>query len=905
MTITLQRLATTGETSYIAKHNANIETTEAAINALQGTVEAVQQSAASPINAINVGRAMFGPLTVALVGETSFATSTAGTVLTLQPGFFWNAGSAQMAYKSTTTAISFNGLAAATYYIRMGADGIPFRDTSSASAMFSVVWTGTTFGTIAKLAVYAVGYQDLLNLLSSDYSGLTYETPDKRLEATEKAFSAVLSKAITTADVTLTTAEAMESGVLRLTGALTAARSLIVPAKSKVYFIDNDTTGAFAVTVKTAAGTGVALATGENAVLYCNGTNVVSVFAGGAGGGGGASTFTTLTDAPASYSGQANKLVKVKADESGLEFSSSIAPSVFTGLTDAPASYAGMGGKVAVVKDDETGLEFGDAVSSFPALTDTPNSYAGMALRVVSVKADETGLEFSASATPASLLGLTDTPDSYASMALKLLRVNAAGTGIEFADGVGLGANDFTELADTPDTFAGAALKIVRVNAAANALEFAPLDTTTLLGLTDTPNSYAGSAYRVLTVKGDESGIEFSTAATPTSFIGLTDAPTSYTGQGGKTVKVKADASGLEFVTEGTAEQGTYRGTWGVVYENIVAEFGAGVPEHLSTATEAGWTLDTSASDTDVSPALTTSLRSAPIADAERTTFYFTVNADATHNQLILRHNVSSAFWDVLEVYVDGSLVGTSNGVSGSTAYSQTSYTLSAGPHTIGLRYQKDFTTTAGVDAVRLSRITYPIITSEPYAYGDVVDHSGNRYMCLVPGTVQAPTVTTDWQKLTYASGATAFTGLSDVPASYSGHALKGVRVNAAGTGLEFYDEPVVIGGAWNGTITANTVLLRFTAPYAMNFLAAIAGSSGMAKTGATAQTDFTVKKIAASTLTETTVGTMRFAAAANAPTFIAASAFSLAAGDVLEVIAPATADTTLANISFSLLGTR
>jgi len=36
-------------------------------------------------------------------------------------------------------------------------------------------------------------------------------------------------------------------------------------------------------------------------------------------------------------------------------------------------------------------------------------------------------------------------------------------------------------------------------------------------------------------------------------------------------------------------------------------------------------------------------------------------------------------------------------------------------------------------------------------------------------------------------SGATAFTGLSDVPASYSGAALKAVRVNASATGLEFY----------------------------------------------------------------------------------------------------------------------
>lgn len=40
----------------------------------------------------------------------------------------------------------------------------------------------------------------------------------------------------------------------------------------------------------------------------------------GGGGSGGASTFTGLSDTPADYSGQANKVVSVKADETGLEF---------------------------------------------------------------------------------------------------------------------------------------------------------------------------------------------------------------------------------------------------------------------------------------------------------------------------------------------------------------------------------------------------------------------------------------------------------------------------------------------------------------------------------------------------------------------------------------------------------
>jgi hypothetical protein len=780
MTITLQRLATTGETAYIPKHNANIETLEAAINVMSGTVDTLGSAAASPTNLFNIGKAMFGPIAVALVGETSFASSTSGTNLTLQPGFFWSASAAQMAYKSTTTVIPFSGAAAGTYYIRMGIDGIPYRDTSSAAALYSVVWSGTAFTSVNKLATYAPGYQDLLDLLSSGYSGLTYASPDKRIEATEKAFSALLSKAITTADVTLTTAEAMEQGVIRLTGTPTAARNLIVPAKAKVYFIDNDTAGAFAVTVKTASGTGVALASGTNGALFCDGVNVVSI-ASGTGGGGGASAFTGLSDVPASYSGQANKVVKVKADETGLEYSSAAAPTVFTGLTDAPASYTGQAGKVPVVNLTETGLEFGSPVSSYLALSDTPNAYTGQAFRLVSVKGDESGLEFSAAAAPSTLLALTDTPDSYASQALKVLRVNAAGTAVEFA--IGSGPANFLELPDTPDAYSSQALKFLRVNAAMTGLEFAPLSTTTLLALTDTPDSYAGSAFKVVTVKGDETGIEFSAGATPTSFIGLTDAPTTYTGQGSKTVKVKSDASGLEFVTV-----------------------------------------------------------AAPVTA-------FTGLSDAPVNY--------------------------------TGAASKTVKVNSAG--------------------TALEFVTVPAGIT---AFTSLSDVPAN-YTGAALKKVRVNSAGTALEFVTDTSGATTFVALTDVPASFSGQALKKLRVNAAANALEFYDEPAVIGVAWNGVPAANQVLGMFVAPFAISFAAAMAGSSGIALIAATAQTDITVNKIAASGHAVTAVGTVRFAAAGAAPTFIAASAFSLAVGDALQFKAPGTADATLADFSFSIAGVR
>ena len=60
------------------------------------------------------------------------------------------------------------------------------------------------------------------------------------------------------------------------TGALTGNRQVIVPATVQQYWAGNNTTGAYTLTVKTAAGTGVAIAQGERAILFCDGTDVLN-----------------------------------------------------------------------------------------------------------------------------------------------------------------------------------------------------------------------------------------------------------------------------------------------------------------------------------------------------------------------------------------------------------------------------------------------------------------------------------------------------------------------------------------------------------------------------------------------------------------------------------------------------
>jgi len=59
------------------------------------------------------------------------------------------------------------------------------------------------------------------------------------------------------------------------TGLLTGNRNIIVPATVQQYWVTNATTGAYTFTVKTSAGTGVTLTSGQRAIYYCNGTDVV------------------------------------------------------------------------------------------------------------------------------------------------------------------------------------------------------------------------------------------------------------------------------------------------------------------------------------------------------------------------------------------------------------------------------------------------------------------------------------------------------------------------------------------------------------------------------------------------------------------------------------------------------
>ena len=97
----------------------------------------------------------------------------------------------------------------------------------------------------------------------------------------EQAISGYVAQVITDGADTVITIPSGSTGVARnmtleLTGALSAARNLIVPSNRKLYFIYNNTTGGYAVTVKVSGQTGVSVPNGAKVLLVSNGTDVVN-----------------------------------------------------------------------------------------------------------------------------------------------------------------------------------------------------------------------------------------------------------------------------------------------------------------------------------------------------------------------------------------------------------------------------------------------------------------------------------------------------------------------------------------------------------------------------------------------------------------------------------------------------
>jgi hypothetical protein len=170
---------------------------------------------------------------------------------------------------------------------------------------------------------------------------------------------------INSADVTLTAAQA-RCRFITLTGTLTGDRNLIVPNRGE-WVVINNTAGAYAVTVKTASGTGETVAQSSNKQFYADGTNVVATTIGSAGS---TNSFTTIA-----VSGQSDVVADSSSDTLTLVAGSGVTLTTNAGADSitiaASGSSSGITLGTPVASTSGTSVEFTSLPSGIKAITMT------------------------------------------------------------------------------------------------------------------------------------------------------------------------------------------------------------------------------------------------------------------------------------------------------------------------------------------------------------------------------------------------------------------------------------------------------------------------------------------------------------------------------------------------------
>jgi len=125
------------------------------------------------------------------------------------------------------------------------------------------------------------GYPKGAVILSSSFNGFWLSSTENNTTNPDTggagwvatAFEGLQSIAMSSTSVTMTTLQAAYP-IITITGTLTANSTLIVPSQVGEWIFSNKTSGAYTLTVKTAAGTGVVIAAGSSQYTWSDGTNV-------------------------------------------------------------------------------------------------------------------------------------------------------------------------------------------------------------------------------------------------------------------------------------------------------------------------------------------------------------------------------------------------------------------------------------------------------------------------------------------------------------------------------------------------------------------------------------------------------------------------------------------------------
>jgi hypothetical protein len=197
----------------------------------------------------------------------------------------------------------------------------------------------------------------------------------------EQALSSSLAVNLAPGNATITLVDFQADFNFTLSGQ-TSSRDLIVPNIKKLFMVTND--GPFNAIVKTSsAGQTCTVQPAEKSLIWLDGNNNAQLIATNLAAIS-ATNLLALTDTPDAYSGQAAKVLTVRSDETGVEFTTlstgTYIPVSEKGAVNGVASLDGTGrvpsGQLPSYVDDV--LEFAN-LAAFPGTGETAKLYVDMA----------------------------------------------------------------------------------------------------------------------------------------------------------------------------------------------------------------------------------------------------------------------------------------------------------------------------------------------------------------------------------------------------------------------------------------------------------------------------------------------------------------------------------------------
>jgi hypothetical protein len=237
--------------------------------------------------------------------QLSAASVASSTVIAL-------AGQLNQAFPVQTKAVNYTVIAGdrGTAFVWTGGAGtlsLTTAPTLATNYFFAVRNAGTGALTIDPAGTETIDGATTISLNPNDSchvvcDGTGFYTVGLGRNATF-AYSKLTKSVAGNSDVTLSATE-YNNTVQEFTGLLTGNINIILPTAVALYYVTNSTTGAYTLTMKTAAGTGTAVAQGTSNIAYCDGVNVVlAITGGGSGSVTSVASGTGLTGGPVTTSG--------------------------------------------------------------------------------------------------------------------------------------------------------------------------------------------------------------------------------------------------------------------------------------------------------------------------------------------------------------------------------------------------------------------------------------------------------------------------------------------------------------------------------------------------------------------------------------------------------------------------